>query len=68
MGIANNQEYSIATKERAFLDTIYINKDYHFDNLSPLDWDEVFALLPIYNNKRMAQKTREFYQHFQSEK
>ncbi|MCK4401459.1 type IV toxin-antitoxin system AbiEi family antitoxin domain-containing protein, partial [bacterium] len=61
-GVENKEECSIATKERAFLDTIYINKDYHFDNLSPLDWDRVFEMLPMYNNKRMAKKVKEFYE------
>ena len=62
--VENNGECSVATKERAFLDTIYINKDYHFDNLSPLDWDMVFEMLPMYNNKRMAKKVKEFYEDF----
>jgi len=65
-GIKNKGEYSMATKERAFLDTIYIRKDYHFDNLSPLDWDKVFEMLPVYNNQRMAKKVKEFYKHFKS--
>ena len=63
-GVENKEECSVATKERAFLDTIYINKDYHFDNLSPLDWDRVFEMLPMYNNKRMAKKVKEFYEDF----
>lgn len=67
IGINNAGEYLTASKERAFLDTIYINKDYHFDNLSPLDWDKVFEMLAIYNNKRMARKVKEFYQRFKAE-
>jgi predicted transcriptional regulator of viral defense system len=67
-GVINHHEHSIATKERAFLDTIYINKDYHFDNLSSLDWDKVFVMLQMYNNKRMAKKIKELYVGFQSEK
>ncbi len=66
-GLENEGEYLIASKERAFLDTIYINKDYHFDNLSPLDWEKVFAILPIYHNHRMARKVKEFFKHFKSE-
>ena len=31
--------YYVASKERAFLDILYLNKDYHFDNLSPLNFD-----------------------------
>lgn len=65
-GLENKGEYSMASKERAFLDTIYINKDYHFDNLSSLDWDKVFEVLPIYNNKRMTRKVKEFFKHFKS--
>lgn len=65
-GIENKEENSIASKERAFLDTIYINKDYYFDNLYPLDWDKVFEISSIYDNKRMVKKVKEFYQYFKS--
>jgi predicted transcriptional regulator of viral defense system len=65
-GVENKGVCSIATKERAFLDTIYIHTDYHFDHLSPLDWDTVFELLPMYDNRRMAKKVNSFYKHFKS--
>lgn len=67
-GIDESGEYSIASKERAFLDTIYRSKDYHFDNLSPLDWDKVFEILPIYNNKKMIKKVQAYYSHYKTEK
>lgn len=67
-GIEHAGERSVATVERAFLDTIYLHTEYHFDNLSPLDWDKVFELLPIYDNKRMAKKTNALFKHFKSEK
>ncbi|MFA6519034.1 MAG: hypothetical protein WCV93_05310 [Candidatus Shapirobacteria bacterium] len=54
VGVENINETSIASKERAFLDILYTNKNYHFDNLRSLDWDKVMTILPIYNNKRMA--------------
>ncbi len=54
MGIEHNDETSIATKERAFLDTLYINTDFHFDNLGSLDWEKIGKMLPIYENKRMT--------------
>jgi hypothetical protein len=63
-GVLNQDGTAIATKERALLDTIYINTDYHFDNLGALDWDRVFDILPLYNNKRMAKKVREHYDDF----
>ena len=65
-GIENKGFYSIASKERAFLDIVYLNKDYHFDNLSPLDWGKVFSILPLYENKRMTKKVNQYYKDFES--
>lgn len=67
VGIEHKDGYAIATAERAFLDRIYISKDYHFDNLSPLDWDKVFAILPIYHNKRMNRKVKQYFDYYKSE-
>jgi predicted transcriptional regulator of viral defense system len=67
IGVEDRNNYSIATKERAFLDIIYLNKEYHFDNLSPIDWNKVFGLLPIYNNKRMANKVKEYHEAFKAD-
>lgn len=61
LGIENKTGYSIATKERAFLDMIYINKNFYFDNLSVLNWDKVFDLLPIYQNKSMRKTVDKYY-------
>jgi predicted transcriptional regulator of viral defense system len=61
-GVVHRDECSIATKERAFLDTLYINTDYHFDNPGGLDWSQVFEMLPYYENKRMTRKVRELYE------
>ncbi|MFZ1041477.1 MAG: hypothetical protein WCA79_15615 [Anaerolineales bacterium] len=60
-GIENRNESSFATKERAFLDTLYIHTDYYFDNLNGLDWKKVFELLPIYQNKRMTGRVNKLY-------
>ena len=51
---ANN--INIATPERAFLDVLYLNKEYHFDNLHPLHRRQVEALLPIYRSRRLAER------------
>jgi len=61
-GIENKENYYIASKERALLDTIYLNKSYHFDNLSSISWDECFKLLPIYDNKAMAGRLKSYYE------
>lgn len=67
-GVDQTGEYSIASKERAFLDTVYRSKDYHFDNLSPLDWDKVFEMLPIYNNKKMTKTIQKYYEYYKATK
>ncbi len=64
LGIDQSGEYSIATKERAFLDTIYRSKNYYFDNVSPLDWDKVFDILPIYEDKAMEKKVKKYYKSY----
>lgn len=53
-GVTHANETSIASRERAFLDTLYVNVDFHFDNLRSLNWDLVFQTLPIYHNQRMT--------------
>jgi hypothetical protein len=59
-GIEHKDGYAIATRERAFLDRVYVSKDYHFDNLRSLDWNKVMEILPIYNNKRLEKKIKEY--------
>lgn len=66
-GVENKGNYFAASKERAFLDVLYLNKEYHFDNLSTLDFDKVLALLPIYNNKRMVKKVHAYFKAFEQE-
>lgn len=61
LGITENNNFFIAGKERAFLDILYLNKDYYFDNLRPLDWALVFDILPIYKNKRMEKAVNRIY-------
>ncbi len=64
LGLENRGNYWAATKERAFLDILYLNKDYYFDNLHPLDLSKIRALLPIYNNKRMVHRVDRYFKDF----
>lgn len=58
-GLESRENYNIASPERAFLDVIYLHKDYHFDNLSALNWEKVYEILLIYGgNKRMARMVK----------
>lgn len=60
-GIEAKNNYYIATPERAFLDVVYLSRDYHFDNLSPLNWDKVFEILPIYKNKSLEKRVKKYH-------
>lgn len=60
-GIEHVNDTSIAVKERALLDTLYVNPDYHVDNLRSVNWDKIFEILPIYNNKRMVRKVNQLF-------
>lgn len=67
-GIENKEQYAIASPERAFLDVVYLNKDYHFDQLSSLDWKKVDGLLPVYGkNKRISEQINKYYQAMQEQ-
>lgn len=68
MGIEHINSVSSATKERAFLDRIYVSKDYHFDHLDVLDWNKVFEILPIYRNKRVSKKVGEYFKDYENNK
>ena len=59
-GMEKRENYFIASAERAFLDVLYLSKDYHFDNMSPLNWEKVWEIFPIYDgNQRMEKKIDE---------
>lgn len=65
-GIQHIDETSIATRERAFLDMLYVTADFHFDNLRSLDWERVHQILPIYRNQRLVKKVNDLYQKVKS--
>jgi len=60
-GLEFRNNYWVASPERALLDTLYLNKDYYFDNLSPLNKEEILKILPIYNNKALEEKVKKLY-------
>lgn len=61
-GIEQMTGYFIATLERAFLDTVHIYKNYHFDNLGTIDWKKVDSLKTIYNSKALEKRV-EYYKN-----
>ena len=57
-GIEQINNVNIATAERAFLDTLYLNSNYYFDNLRLLDRELVAELLPIYKSKALDARVK----------
>lgn len=59
MGIERQKNHvNMATPERAFLDLLYLNKDYHFDNLNPLKKRVVFKFLLQYQSKPLTAQVK----------
>ena len=56
-------EINEATPERAFLDTLYLNSHYHFDNISILDKNDIESLLPIYNSPTLTKRVHNILTH-----
>ncbi len=63
-GIEQKNGYFIATLERAFLDAVYIYKNYHFDNLGAINWGKVESLKKIYKSKAFEKRVEEYYKDY----
>src|SRR3989344_3669321 len=66
-GIIEKDYFFSAIKERAFLDSVFLYKNYHFDNLEPLDWNKVSNLKKIYKSKILENRVNEYYQIYKNE-
>ena len=68
-GIIEKDNYFSATKERAFLDAIYLYKNYHFDNLRPLEWNKIMEIRYIYKNKNKTfeKRVESYYKLYRNE-
>ena len=64
LGVINQNNYSIAAPERAFLDTIYLFPKYHFDNLSSINWQKCFQIANIYKNKQLVKRLNNYYKKY----
>jgi hypothetical protein len=54
---------NIASAERAFLDLLYLNKNFYFDNLNPLRKEILFSLLPMYQSKTLTQRVTKLFKN-----
>jgi len=67
IGIIEKDNYFIASKERAFLDAVFLYKDYHFDNLKPIDWEKIEEIKKIYTNKAFEKRILDYFKIYQNE-
>ncbi len=65
-GIIYKDKYYRATKERAFMDMIYLNKNYYFDNLRTIDWEECFEMLDVYKQKSLEKALNFYYKNYKN--
>lgn len=56
-------EINAATPERAFLDMLYLNSHYYFDNPSALDAEKVKELFPVYNSPTLEKRALKILNH-----
>lgn len=65
LGVKNEKNYSTATPERAFLDTIYLSPKFYFDNLRSINWELCFELVKIYDNKQLIKRLKTYQTNYQ---
>ena len=56
--IRQSNNVNIASPERAFLDLLYLEKEYHFDNLNPIKRDVIKALMPLYQSASLMENVK----------
>jgi len=59
--ITDERGVSIATPERALLDTLYLNTNCYFDNLNSIDKEKIFRILPVYRSKILTKRVTKLF-------
>ena len=57
-GVYYENGIAYATRERAFLDTVFLYKDYYVDNFDRLNKEKITELLPIYKSKILEKRIK----------
>lgn len=60
-GIIRSNNLNIATPERAFLDVMYLNASYYFDNINSLNKNVIYELLPVYNSNILTERINNIF-------
>jgi predicted transcriptional regulator of viral defense system len=59
--ILNQNNINIATPERAFLDMLYLNKNYYFDYTHSLNKRKLYDLVEIYNSPALFKQLKTYF-------
>ncbi|MDR0830664.1 MAG: hypothetical protein LBN95_11230 [Prevotellaceae bacterium] len=59
--ILNQNNLNIATPERAFLDMLYLNKNYYFDYTNSLNKRKLYELVEIYNSPALFNQLKNYF-------
>ncbi|MBN2396269.1 MAG: hypothetical protein JXC36_07395 [Candidatus Atribacteria bacterium] len=54
---------NIASPERAFLDTNYLNKNFHFDSLLGLNRESIMKMLVLYQSKELEKRVLKMFKN-----
>ena len=53
-------DINIASPERAFLDILYLDKEFYLDNPDMLDKKKILSILPVYNSRALVERVRKY--------
>lgn len=62
-GVTRQGNINVATPARAFLDMLYLSKDFYFDNVNSIDRDRVKELLDVYGCKQLEKRVRRLFKN-----
>lgn len=66
-GVEEQGNVVIASPERAFMDAVFLYKNYHFDNLDPLNWDKIMELKNLYKSRVFSKRVEEYYRDYKED-
>ena len=66
-GVVVADQVVMASPERAWLDAVYLYKNYHFDNLGGLNWDKIMELKTLYLSQSLLRRVEQYHQISQEE-
>src|SRR6056297_379966 len=56
--VMHDNGISMATPERAFLDTLYLNREYYFDTIQSLDKERIFSIIHIFQSSLLEKRVQ----------